>query len=1093
MKKFFIVLLSELIFLISVSGFCAENAEVKRYIQDLKSGKPEVIKHAIEGLGRIGEPAVRSLIEILKNKEGISNYAAKSLGLIGKPAIPSLIEAIKGEDYDVVLYTKSALCQIADTSAVPILVEILKNERDDIRSYAAEALGNIGDKLAVPALIEALKDNNSNVKVSAAKSLGKIGDKSAIPALISKLKNDHDWSTVEALGDIGDTSVIPVLIESLKNEDGAIRSSAAKALGKMGGKFVVPMLMSMLENDEYLSARCSAAEALGDIGDISAVPFLIKIAESNIEFLSGYATNALGRIGDKSAVSSLIEALKHGDRGLGITAAWALGNIGDTSAVPFLIESLSDDASDINLKYRTAEALGKMGDKSAVPILLRRLDFVDEWVVGSVTEALRKIGCKYPISELIEIVKDKSPDIRRRAQNIWGIKNLFVQINDTEAIEKIMPLVKNMISQQPDRAIDRLGSTTGLINIYETAFEHASGDTENNIFWKWNKKGKKIKPLGLFPLSKPYWNAEPNIEPFLESGLSVQITTKEASNIVSYSWLSDSERIFFVTDKEFYITNYDGSNIQKIGIFSSKVLPDLTMDGKRIAFIKNKSTNADALYVLSLEKKSLEMAKEIPFRVKALSWAPDGEKLAYSTKQGVWIIFFSSNEIRRISNEKKVFTFNWSPNNEMLGFSYLTEPDEYGDVEQDGLVYDINSGETISADVTQNRDKFGSLYEYAGFTGWVPDSLHIICSGSWGDVDSSLQIDPLNDSEVEVLGSCGPAGTWKNFSWSPKDNTLCAEFWSSCNVRLQSPSLLVKNMHFDFYKSNVIENAKSKPVKNSMMMFDWAPNGEMIAYFEHNFLLRNRCIEDKDCIFLNLWVSKINFSNPAQVWVEPYNVSFPRWSPDGRKIAFFSRGKLFVKRFLTGKKNSEEWKQYYELGKDLFKKENYSNAVISLRDAVRLKPDAFEPRFILGKVYLHIASMQDDPYVRYTFLEGAVFELGEAVKINSKDTNIRDLFIETAAKRILLFGRNMDYMLSTRGDEYKRDLAFAKQIPELIEDLKSKDEVVRKYAADALIYIHDSSAVPALTEALKDSDSEVRKYAAWALNAIENELKSEEK
>src|SRR5262245_11242279 len=72
-------------------------------------------------------------------------------------------------------------------------------------------------------------------------------------------------------------------------------------------------------------------------------------------------------------------------------------------------------------------------------------------------------------------------------------------------------------------------------------------------------------------------------------------------------------------------------------------------------------------------------------------------------------------------------------------------------------------------------------------------------------------------------------------------------------------------------------------------------------------------------------------------------------------------------------------------------------------------------------------------------------------------------------------------------------LAQSKEdVPDLIKDLKSKDENVRIKAAIELGKIGEdaTAAIPALTAALKDGSDEVRGFSIAALGSMKKEAKS---
>lgn len=152
----------------------------------------EALKHkgedAIYAFVKIGESAVNPLIQIL---EGDDNYvrinAARALGEIGdKRAIKPLIQALE-DDY-VRKDAADALVKIGEPAVKP-LIQIFESGNKYVRCCVVNALAEIGDKRAVKPFIQALESIDENISVLAAIALGEIGDKRAIKPLTRKLNS----------------------------------------------------------------------------------------------------------------------------------------------------------------------------------------------------------------------------------------------------------------------------------------------------------------------------------------------------------------------------------------------------------------------------------------------------------------------------------------------------------------------------------------------------------------------------------------------------------------------------------------------------------------------------------------------------------------------------------------------------------------------------------------------------------------------------------------------------------------------------------------------------------------------------------------
>jgi HEAT repeat protein len=115
---------------------------------------------AIQALGEIRDTkAIEPLIKKLGDPlHEIWQAAAEALGKMGEPAVESLIQALKDEKWDV-------------------------------RTGAARSLGGIGDNKAVDPLIQALKDRNLTVRIHATEALVKIGEP-AVESLTRTLINE---------------------------------------------------------------------------------------------------------------------------------------------------------------------------------------------------------------------------------------------------------------------------------------------------------------------------------------------------------------------------------------------------------------------------------------------------------------------------------------------------------------------------------------------------------------------------------------------------------------------------------------------------------------------------------------------------------------------------------------------------------------------------------------------------------------------------------------------------------------------------------------------------------------------------------------
>ena len=274
----------------------------------------------VDALAGIGEPAVgpvvhtlKQTIQALENSKDeeksqrirmrqIQERVTEALGRIGEPALTSLLTMLADENRALRVSATVALGEVGGKAAVGSLIEALNDEDKEVRAEAANALGKIRDKRAVAPLVALLSDNYYKCAEKAAWALGEIGDEQAVEPLTEGLKRLPWMASSEdrALGKICDPRAIEPLIGALvdRHRTRIDTEDIAWALGKFKARQAVPLLIDLLR--EGYGTTQVACWALGMVGDERAVEPLIQemmAPQENARTAQKAAARALGIIG----------------------------------------------------------------------------------------------------------------------------------------------------------------------------------------------------------------------------------------------------------------------------------------------------------------------------------------------------------------------------------------------------------------------------------------------------------------------------------------------------------------------------------------------------------------------------------------------------------------------------------------------------------------------------------------------------------------------------------------------------------------------------------------------------------------------------
>ena len=433
-------------------------------------------KEVIVALGKIrDERAVEPFISILKNRdESIRQASIEGLVRIGLPAVDLLISALKNDNYYVRESSAKALGSIKNPRAIEPLISALP------ALYAAESLkalgwhpgnGQVGaaywvaleqwdrcvelGEPSVPLLISALKEHHWSKKPKISEALVKIGAPVVLPviALIKDKgldKDTHEYAR-KALKEVNDIDAVEPFIEALNDED--LMEPVIYALGQIGDPRTIGPLVKVLDKNN-LSVRKAVCKSLVHFGALAVEPLITYLEDKDSSSARDIAEEILGQIGDKRALKALITALRDEDDSVRKAAVDALKEMDwipdDTeNGIAFWIESanwnkcvrIGSPAVElllVALKNEecyplefVAETLGKIRDPRAVQPLISALSNRNETVRKAAVEALVQIGLP-TVEMLISALKSSNEHIFR------GSVETLTRIGDLRAVEPLI-------------------------------------------------------------------------------------------------------------------------------------------------------------------------------------------------------------------------------------------------------------------------------------------------------------------------------------------------------------------------------------------------------------------------------------------------------------------------------------------------------------------------------------------------------------------------------------------------------------------------------------------------------------------------------
>ncbi len=246
-----------------------------------------------------------------------------------------------------------------------------------------------------------------------------------------------------------------------------------------------------------------------------------------------------------------------------------------------------------------------------------------------------------------------------------------------------------------------------------------------------------------------------------DDGTDPMRLTDSASDDTMPAWSPDGKRLAFISNRsgnrDVWVLNADGSKAENLTQTpADEWTPAWSPDGTEIAFASNRDGNWE-IYIAKANGSQPKRFTKHPAADYAPAWSPDGKRLAFvSERDGnaeIYVINRDGSQLTRLTeNEVTDFAPAWSPDGKRIAFETYRD----GNME----IY------TMAADGSDARNLSNSPQSDEHWPSWSPDGKRIAYysnrSGNWDifvmQADGSQQTNLTMSAAIEQ----GPA--WQPLS-----------------------------------------------------------------------------------------------------------------------------------------------------------------------------------------------------------------------------------------------------------------------------------------------------------------------------------------
>jgi Tol biopolymer transport system component/serine/threonine protein kinase len=293
--------------------------------------------------------------------------------------------------------------------------------------------------------------------------------------------------------------------------------------------------------------------------------------------------------------------------------------------------------------------------------------------------------------------------------------------------------------------------------------------------------------------------------------------------------------------------------------------PVFSPDGKQIAFRSDRE--GGGIFLMGATGESVRRLTDSGYNP---AWSPDGKKIVYATggvlwsggrgsRSQLWTVDVASGE-RHLVTEGDAVQPSWSPHGHRI--AYWSIEDETGTITGERDIWTIPSAGGEAVRVTNDAHVDWNPV-------WSPDGQYLYFASDRGGAMNLWRV-PIEEETGNVMGSPGPVTS--GGSASRGQLSLSGSGGRIAYVESVGLSNIWKAA-FDPSEGTVVGEPVQVTSTSTMKIWpDPSPDGEWLAYVSRG----------------DIFVMRTDGSGQRQITNDIHIDQGTRWSPDGKRIAFYS-------------------------------------------------------------------------------------------------------------------------------------------------------------------------------------------------------------